>query len=305
MAYTYLHLSENSLAARSGEAGHLMNTLDNHVDEAPHPSPNLNPNPYPNLKAVNKGWYSLFVLIEAYCGIIFIVFVTFQLIWPNPHLLLVPLMVVLILVRVINRCRESQEITLCADRELYETGWFSAASQMLRSHHTYSVFGRRHDAGQRFSKTYSDFYKHHRIHRKYELGTEWLTRCLLGVVFYGVLLATPFLVTPSGLSSEGLLDIATFVGLVKVFGKLSKYVLKWSKSTTAIQRGSIGLCEVMTILNAETQTQQEFKRAMHRHQPGGRSVGAEVMAGAEVQQGSWSPGGHLGRTQGSGVMTLT
>jgi len=240
VAQTYMSLSDEALGSYSAEAGHILNTLDNHVNDA-----------------VNKGWYSLFLLVEGVFGLLFIIALALWLIWPRAYYVGSLVVVVLPVVTYTVMTREQVNLKLLLSREKAETGWVAAAYRILHLRGMYAAFGTESRGSKVFEEIYAEFYSKHRAHRKYELGTEWFTKWGVSVVFFGFLLAVPFLAV------EHVDDVSRLVGLIKVFGKVSKYMLLCTKATTAMQRGSIGLREVMGILNAETRSGVLLQQARH------------------------------------------
>ena len=98
----------------------------------------------------------------------------------------------------------------------------------------------------KFKKNYEQFYKDHRKHRKYELATDWKCHWFSGFFYYSFLLFGPIFVM------WGLIDLVEFIALVKLYSSVYKYVDKVMNALQAIQRSTIALEQIRSLLNMPT-----------------------------------------------------
>lgn len=85
------------------EFGYMFTTIDNSVDDC-----------------VNKGWYSIFLIIEAVTGLVCLLGIAAYLAWPYPHYFVFPpFLIVLPILNCVVSCREGQQVALAETRQVH------------------------------------------------------------------------------------------------------------------------------------------------------------------------------------------
>jgi len=211
----------------------MINCLNNHVEEA-----------------VVKGWYMLFIMIEAMFGLIFSVFVVLYLtISPDGEIqwaLAIPIIPSIALTMYATLSREKENIKLVKTRAHHEDIWISLASEVLTQSASIKGYGKQEEVAKEFKSEYETFYTVHRKHRKFEMKTGWVCHWYNGITYYTLLALGPILII-------GVIPASKFVILVKLYRSIDKYTGLLSDSISNLQRASIALDEVRDILNLPSQ----------------------------------------------------
>ena len=129
-----------------------------------------------------------------------------------------------------------------------EDEWISLANEILSQSSVVRTFKKQDAVAKEFKTNYEIFYKVHRKHRKFELGTVWKCHWYNGVIYYGLLMAGPLFIV-----SRGLMSAAKLIIIVKLYSSVDKYTVQLLMSISDIQRASIALCAIRKVLNLPTQ----------------------------------------------------
>jgi len=227
-----LPFSHNAL--RSYLIGHMINCLNNQVEEA-----------------VVKGWYMLFKIIEAVFGLIFSVIVVLLLTTNEKtgHVqwgLALPIFPSVALALAATSLREKENVKLVRHRAQKEDDWVGLANEVLIQSDAIKAFRKEEVVAKEFKEEYEVFYTVHRRHRKFEMGTDWVCHWYNGIVYYSILAFGPIAIVNH-------LTAAKFVVLVKLYRSIDKYTRLLSASISNMQRASIAMDEIREILNLPSQ----------------------------------------------------
>ena len=114
----YTRLGVEAFSNHNLDAGHMINCLNNHVEEV-----------------VVKGWFQLFKVIEALCGLLFSVLVVMYLTFDSEAgrfewRVAVPIVPSIAMALYATQSREAENIRLAKDRERKEDSWISLANEV-------------------------------------------------------------------------------------------------------------------------------------------------------------------------------
>ena len=94
-------------------------------------------------------------------------------------------------------------------------------TQVLVQSAAVRAFDKQDAVAKEFKDEYEVFYKVHRKHRKFELGTIWKCHWYNGAIYYSLLAFGPVWVI-----SQGLLTAAKFIVVVKLYSSVDKYTVQ-------------------------------------------------------------------------------
>ena len=200
----FCRLGHRSSSDPKVDVGHLFNCLYNHVEET-----------------TNKGWYSIFRMVEGCAGLIFILCVS---IWLGNWLAWIPITLCITSSVLVVKYSEAKNLELAVVRRGEEQSWIDLSVEIIRQQKLISGYGQADKVTGEFKKTYEKFYNAHRAHRKFELTTNWRCTWATHLFYYGFIGAGPLMVYHANLS------LSQYVGLVKLFSSINKYVQLMMKS---------------------------------------------------------------------------
>lgn len=206
------------------DEGHVLHAAVMHVEEA-----------------VNKGWFSLFLALEGCSAMVFILCMSAFLGGP---VVLAAAFINVTGVALIVAAREKQNVKLAYVRAESEDTWVAAATE--------AMLLRTEKFRKDFNTVYEDFYKKHRKHRKFFLGTQWRCRWWVSGMYYFILFFGAYSV------AEGALTVAALAGMVKLAAALSKYSLLIAKSLSSLQQASVSLSVVREIMDLDTEGRRKM-----------------------------------------------
>ena len=234
----YTQVGHATASHANVDTGHMINCLNNHVEEV-----------------VVKGWYQLFKIIEGIFGLVFsiltVMYLTTKVSADGDVVvewrIALAIFPALLTATYAARSREAENLRLAEIREEQETGWISLANEVMNQSDAIKQYAKQEHVVKEFKTNYEQFYKDHRKHRKFELGTTWKCHWYNGIIYYSLLALGPCFIISTGVMSP-----SKFVVVIKLFSKIDKYIVGLLQSFSAIQRASIALEQIRGVLNLPT-----------------------------------------------------